>query len=435
MKIMAVIVLILLGVGAGGAPGNPDAEQIRKLVAAAWKPSPATLDITFYKTSKDLTKDQAYYQQLYEDAFSDMEGPRENLSPAKAKIRDQAVQLNVDIQLLEKEVGRKHKMRLRYTGDRQRTDFVSGIPARTVFKGTDRERTDPGKPLNAGTPYSNTHIELIEKDKDGKRYEYSHEPRTATVQTIKAGNPNLFNTMAAFALWPAGAAEQLKDKLSRRNPQGERQPDESKLELLRSGRLPDLGLTVEPDPDAPQAKVRIQVALGKTAKPIAQVILICDKDDFSKVFVMEWRSPSTGNLIRSETRGDYDPQGYPHTISVVEYDGKGNQTRQELYQIDAVQWNGPIPAEAFRLADAKAYPVIDRDKSPADQKEQQIAGYKEQLKDPESIRRLQGLSALREFLKDRPDELRNIAASMQKDENPNVRKFAEQILRSIASKK
>jgi hypothetical protein len=149
VKTVAMIVLILLGAGAGGAPGNPDAEQIRKLVAAAWKSNPSTLDITYYKTSKDFTKDHAYYQRVYEDAFSDMEGPRENLSPAKAKVRDQTVQLNVDIQLLEKEVGRKHKIRLRYSADRRRTDFVSGIPAHTAFKGTDRERTDPGKPLNA----------------------------------------------------------------------------------------------------------------------------------------------------------------------------------------------------------------------------------------------------------------------------------------------
>ncbi len=433
MKTMAVIVLILLG-AVDGAPGNPDADQIRKLVAAAWKPSPATLDITFYKTYKDFTKDQAYYQRLYEDAFSDMEGPRENLSPAKTKVRDQTVQLNVDMQLLEMEVGRKQKMRLRYTGDRQRTDFVHGIPARTVFKGTDRERMDPDKPLNAETPYSNTNIELTEKDKGGKRYEYSHEHRTATVQTIKAGNPNLFNTMAAFALWPAGASEQLKDKLSRRTPQGERQPDESKLELLRSGLLPVLAVTVEPDTDAPQAKVRIQVALGKTAKPIAQVILICDKDDYSKVFVMEARSPSTGNLVLSETRGDYDAQGYPHTISIVGYDGKGNQTRQEFYQIDSVQWNGPIPLEAFQIADAKAYRVIDRDKSPAEQKEQQIAGYKDWLKDPDWNQRMQGLIWLRESLKDRPEELRAIAIAMQMDPHPQVQKMAEVILRSLEKK-
>jgi hypothetical protein len=434
VKTVAAIVLILLGAGAGGAPENPNAEQIRKLVAAAWKPSPATLDITFYKTSKDFTKDQAYYQRMYEDAFSDMEGPRENLSPAKAKARDQTVQMNVDLQLLEKEVGRKQKIRLRYSGNRQRTDFVHGIPARTVFKGTDRERTDPGKPLNAETPYSNTDIELTEKDKGGKRYEYSHESRAGTVQTIKAGNSRLFNTMAAFAQWPAGASEQLKDKLSLRTPQGDRQPDESKLELLRSGQLPDLAVTVEPDPDAPQAKVRIQVALGKTAKPIVKVILICDKDDYSKVFVMELRSPPTGNLVLSETRGDYDAQGYPHTISIVGYDGKGSQTSQEFYQIDSVQWNGPIPPEAFQLFDAKAYRVIDRDKSPAEQKEQQIAGYKDWLKDPDWNQRMQGLIWLRESLKDRPEELRSIAIAMQQDPHPQVQKMAEVILRSLEKK-
>lgn len=411
-------------------------EQIDKLVKASLKQAPSSMDITFFKTIKDMTKDQADFQKLFDDAFNKLYGPRENLSDSEVKVRDQAVQLNVQRQLMEKEAGRTSKMRIRYTKDRQRIDYVNGISANTILKDLNQVRTDSRNPESISLPYTKSVIEISDMENANTLREYLHETKAIYLKKIKTKNTSLINEILGFAKIPDGMADVLKMKISHPNNQGEPRPDEAKLELLRSGHLSGLRLSLDPcDTEGPN-HVRIEMVLSNTENiPFLQMAMICDKEDYARVYVSEIRQISTGNLVRSETRSNFDSQGFPHKISVDEYDSNGNLTRQYLYQIENVSLNVLIPPKDFQIDGEKEYRVIDRDNSFAEQKEQQIARFREWIKDDDWKRRLQGIAGLKELLKGRPEELRDIAAFMLNDENPNIRKLAEQIIRSIESDK
>jgi hypothetical protein len=416
-----------------GAPQSPNSEQVRQLVVAAWKQRPDSMDITYYKTFKDLTKDKQEFEHIFQDAFDQMYGPRETLSPAKAKYQERMVQLNVERSLKEKEVGRKSKIRIRYEKDRQRIDYVGGTPARTIFKGTERERIDHGKRLDANTPYTTSVIEVTDQNNVSTRYEYLHKSKIVNIKRIKTrGSSHLINEISEFSMMPVGVAGFLRKKLSDSTGEGSLEPNEIKINRLRLGTLKGIGITIEPDNATLHEAVRIEMILYSAKDvPVIQVALICDRDDYSRVYSSESRIPASGALIRKETRDNFDFQGFPHKVSVFEYDATGKNTRQELYEVESVFLNTQIPSEDFELSSAKDYRVIAYEKAPEEKQAEEIARFKGWLEDEDWTRRVRALAGLKEHLRENPLELRDIATSMLKDKNPQVRKTANWILKSL----
>jgi len=397
------------------APQSLNSEQVRKLVIAAWKQRPESMDITYYKTFKDLTKDKQAFEQIFDDAFDKMYESKETLSPVEAKFKERMVQLNVERSLKEKEVGRKSKIRIRYEKNRQRIDY--------------------GKRLDTNTPYTTSVIEVTDQNNVSTRYKYLHKSKVVNVTRIRTrGTSNLINEISGFSMMPAGIAGVLRKKLSYSNGEVSFEPNEIKMNQLRLGTLKGIGITIEPDNTTLHEAVRIEMILYNAKDlPVIQMAMICDIGDYSKIYSFESRIPTSGALIRKETRDNFDSQGFPNKVSVFKYDDTGKNTHQELYEVERVSLNTQIPSEDFEPSSTKDYRVIASEKTPEEKQAEEIARLKGWLKDEDWTRRARGLVGLKEYMRQKPVELRDIAASMLNDENPQVRKTAAWILRSLES--
>jgi len=436
MKKLLVILSFVISVSVtSGAQQSLNSEQVRKLVTAAWKQRPESMDIIYYKTFKDLTKDKQEFEQIFEDAFDKMYRPKETLSTAKAKYRERMVQLNVERSLKEKEVGRKSKMRIRYEEDRQRIDYVGGTPDRTIFKGTEHQRFSPGKKLDANTPYTTSVIEMTDQNNVSTRYTYLHNSKVINIKRIRTrGSSHLINEISGFSMMPVGVTGVLRKKLSDSSGEGSLEPNEIKINQLGLGTLKCIGITIYPDNETLHEAVRIEMILYSTKDvPFMHMSLICDKDDYSRVYSFERHIPVGGALIRREIRDNFDSQGFPHKVSIFEYDTTGKYTRHKLYEVESVSLNTQISSEVFELSSAKDYRVLTYEKTPDKQQAEEIARLKEWLKDEDWTRRVRGLVGLKEHLIQNPVELRDIALSMLIDKNPQVRQTATWILQSLES--
>jgi hypothetical protein len=235
---------------------------------------------------------------------------------------------------------------------------------------------------------------------------------------------------------PAGLGVILKMRLSDHN--GDGTPKQIKIDQLQSDTLKGIHITIDPDINAANERVRIEIILCDLKElPFMHMTLICDKEDYSEVYSFESRIPATDRLIRTETRGDFDSQGFPHDVSVFEYDRKGKKSHHRLYQIESVSLNVQIPPERFEFGPAKDYHVVDYEMTPADQQATmqaaETARLKEWLQDEDWTRRVRALAGLKKHLRENPAELNDIATSMQNDDHPQVRKTADWILQSLES--
>lgn len=434
MKLLTIILLVLFTVSfANGKLQLLNSAQVQKLAAVVSKQPPDSMDIIYYKTVRDLSKDRQFFKEIYEEAFTKMYGSEENLTPAKAERRNRMIQLNVERSMKEQEVGRKSKMRIRYLKDRQRVDYVGGIPARTIFKGTENERFALGKRLDADTPFTTSVVEITDGKNVSTRYKYLHESKSVSIKTIKRRDVNLTKKISGFSMIPSGVAGILRMKLSGGNSSGVLEPDESTMEQLRLGVFNGLGITIDKAANASDTTVQIEVILYSAKDvPSLQMAMVCDKDDYSRVHSYEGRTAG-GVLIVRETRDNFDSQGFPHKVSVFTYDAAGKTTRHELYLIERVRLNIQIPPEDFELSSAKDYRVIDHEMTPAEHQAGEVDRLKRWLQDENWTRRMRGLVELKKHLKENPGELRDIASSMQNDENPQVRKTAAWILQALES--
>jgi hypothetical protein len=436
MKKLLFILSFVFSVSvSSGAPQSLNSEQIRKLVIAAWKQRPESMDITYYKTFKDFTKDKQKFEQIFEDAFDKMYESKETLSPAEAKFKERMVQLNIERSLKEKEVGRQSKIRIRYEKNRQRIDYVGGTPARTIYKGTERQRIDNGKRLDANTPYTTSVIEVTDQNNVSIRYKYLHKGKVVNITRIRnRGTSNLINEISGFSMMPVGIAGVLKKKLSYSNWEVSFEPNELQMNQLSLDTLKGIGITIEPDNTTLHDTVRIEMIIYNAKDvPVLKMVMICDKSDFSRVYFYESRIPASGALIRKEDRENFDSQGFPHKISVFEYEATGRNTHQELYEVERVRLNTQIPSEDFEPSSTKDYRVIASKKTPEEKQAEEISRLKGWLKDEDYTRRARGLVGLKEHMRQNPVELIDIAASMLNDENPQVRKTATWILQSLES--
>ncbi len=282
------------------ASGKPTHEQVEKLVAAAWKEPPRSIDVTYYRTLKDSTKTEQHFRKIYEESADRMFGTKEELSPDVLIQRERMIQMNIDVASARWKNGHKSKNRIRFDMDRLRIDSVSGNPA-TNFIGEDGEEgLWPEKKIGPNTPFENTYINVPDQDGDYLRYDISHaDNKSITIRKVKGVLRHDINRLMSFTAIPSNLF------------------------------------------------IKIKLGIKKN--------------------------------------GSYEPD----------------------------------------------YRVIDYRKTPADQKMADIASLKRQLKDENRGRRFRALIELKDLMKDKPAELKEIATSMLDDEEANIREASAWILQSL----
>jgi len=435
MKRVIVILLIVFTVNSSIAdsPALPTYEQVVKLVAAAWKSPPQSIDITYYSTVKDNTKTEEKLRQVYEGLFDNEYGPDEGLSPEELERKEMDIQMNVDSELAEqRQGGKKLKYRVRCNGNSYRVDRVYGSPDRTIkniLKGIVQEKFLPGKKLDTNTPFEETFIETPVADNGFELYIYYHERKIASIEKIKSSRATI-EDRKIYNVLKMPNAPILKMKLGTRNNKLVTEPydiNEPKIRQLCTGTLEGFNVKIIPDENEPDVKDRIEISLYNDEKiEVLTSLMICAKDDYSKVYYCQTPNPATNKLpIFTRTCSDFDDQGFPHNIIQVQYDGKGNVQIKETYRIEDIRVNIPIPKEVFEFNPPEDYEVTDYRLPKAQRQVAEIENLKKRLKDKDSSgNRLEALLILREYLKDNPTELKEIAASMLEDERDDIRRVA-----------
>ena len=418
----------------------PTQQQVQKLVAAAWKPPPRSIDVTYYSTIKDNTKTEEKLRKFYKEVFGREYGPDEELNSNMLARKEIDIQSNVDSELAEQQQGgRKVKYRVRCDGNSYRVDRVDGRPERTIrtiLKGAAREEFQPGKKLDANTPFELSAIETPAATNGFKRYTYFHGLKVAEIEQMERSPTTVENSKIMNVLRMPNASI-LKMKLGTRNNESATEPydiNEPKMEQLCSGTLEGIRVEIRPDPNEPDAKDRIEISLYNNEIDLTYTsLMICAKDDYSKVYYCQTPNPASNKPpVFTKTCSDFDAWGIPHNVTQLIYDGRGDVRLHETYKIENVRLNIPIPKEVFEFNPPDNYVVTDYRLPEAERRAAKIESMKSALKNEDSSgRRLEILIHLKEFLEDDPAQLRNIALSMLDDEGDDIRRVSLSALNSL----
>ncbi len=360
---IVILLLVCIPLYAKAEPCNlPTAEQVTKLAAAVWKEPVQSIDIVLYKEITKPAKSVEEFRRMFENSFDKREGPKENLSPAELEMRNRDIQVNVERAVKEQEVGRRMKQRIRIDGHRQRTDQVIGYPKMVLLEGTPHEITRPEVLLGPNTPYEMSLVNMGDKRKgDYTSFTYYHMNKSAHI-TNKRGARWKRSDIARLAELPEWTSLWLQILLGQKQdtPTGSVYvPDGEKLEKLITDELEKISIRICPDANAPDTKDRIELIFPKGGSIEPGTIMICDREDYSRVHYFEVRNPLAGQLLFTRQCSNFDFQGFPHNATLVEYDENGNIKKKEVYRIVKVELNPSIPDEVFEFHPPIDYKLAD----------------------------------------------------------------------------
>jgi hypothetical protein len=298
---------------------------------------------------------------MFENFFDKAEGPKENLSGWGLEERDRTIQMNVERAVKEQEVGRTMKQRIRIYGYRQRTDQVIGYPKMVLLEGTTHERIRPELVLGPNTPYDMTLVNLGDKHKgDYTSFAYYHKMKSATI-TDKRGSRWKRSEISRLACLPEIICLWLKIMLGQKQDTPTDPvyvPDNQKLDKLSTDELEKINVRICPDTNAPDTMGRIEIMIPKDSVEPGNII-ICDREDYSRIYYYEVRNPLTGQILFTRRCSNFDSQGFPHNATLVQYDENGSIKEKEVYRIAKVQLNPSIEDDVFLFRPPVGYKVTD----------------------------------------------------------------------------
>jgi hypothetical protein len=362
MKRLNILIMLLMIFGCGNiyAAGKnsdiPTQEQVQKLVTAAWKEPIESIDITFYK---DYTKVSEPVEQIRKRAeeFADRGFKGRSVNELKSyeiERRNKIIERNFKDWVENQKFPRKIKSWVRISGNNQRIDFV---------------KVGPNEPLGPDTPFVHTFINAKDANTGNfVSYHYAGDMNTAFVDTTKWTK----ETITQFVGIPIAGGLQAFLGIN----QGSLTspifvPDQNKVdELAITGlaTIESIGgvkaekpgvnrISIYPDPNAPRLKDIIEMG-DPNYFPTA--VLVCDKEDYSRVYRTEYHIPTTNKLIYRRECDNFDSNGFPHNITETKYDKDGNFVEKSVYKIIKVKPNPSIAAKIFELNPPQGYKVEDR---------------------------------------------------------------------------
>jgi hypothetical protein len=417
------------------SPARPiPEEQIDRLMESAWKEKIDRLDALVYKHTIELPKSEEEIRQKHEKSLYDLWDIYETHSAAlEQEQRNRQVQKNVEWALQAQKAGRRVKQRIRIDRTHLRVDQILILPEMVLLEGTPYEQKRPATEYGPDDPYEMTFLYIEQKE-----YRYNHMSQSVTI--FARSKPTMIRDIQEFTSQTKILQGFLGTTTGSEDPLYA--PDPEKIRrLAETGFLDrDQWLTIVPDPNVPERNVRIEIGQGE--KP--QTILICDKEDYSRVYELKVFFPKTGNLIIHRTFSQFDENGFPRRAILTEYDLEGNFKEKEIYTIEEVNLNPDFPPEVFAFDLPKGYEVNDTDpvklreqnekKTAEHEKARQIFNTRDAerikplLSHPMRSIRYEALFYLSDFLKNDPNELKEIAELMKDDPYREIQKLAMDIL-------
>ena len=346
---LSSIVVVLWGFGQPALSEDlPDEEQVAKLVAAVWKDKPNSIDATIYETITSPPKSRRQIRERVDHVFAKEKSwilqEYEPNSPGRRVMLNKlnrTIEMNVERIIKEQQTPTRTKKRIRISGGRERHDVAYG-------------RT-PDVSLGPDTPFESTFVDLGEHVQgDIKAFSYHHDRKIANIDTSgwKASH------IEDLAGLPSIISVGWKVAMGTKTGSGLYTPDRDKIQAVkRTGVL--LGrfrLTIVPAPNAPATRDHIE--LRHPDYPLGTV-LICDRNDYSRVYSVKSYVPATGHLSYVRECSNFDSQGFPHNATVIEYDIDGKLKKKQVYRVTKVQLNPVIPSEVFEFRPPEGYKVTD----------------------------------------------------------------------------
>lgn len=458
-NILSVMIFLLLCIFlyAESISVNPLTEiQINKMVSAAGKERPHSIDITLYKEIIKPPMSEEEFRKMFENIFEKDYGPKEKLSGWELENFNRNVRLNLEEAVNTQKAGLKIKQRIRISGQSQRIDQVIGHPRMVVMKGTPDEETRQEVMLGPDTPYEMTSADVEDKNKGNYSFTYFHGDSKSAQITVnkKSGwaKSNIIN-FAVLGTYFQGIVG--TNKCPTCESKSVPAPDKLK-QLKETGSLSDgTRITINPAPDNPNEKERIEVRGNESS---CGTIMVYAKEDYSHVYYIEVCNPSTGKPLYIRECSDFDSQGFPHNITETQYDLAGNFKEKLIYRVEKVRLNPVIPDEVFEFNPPEDYQITKIDEATGAstvihekggdmwklrvaQKTKDIKTLKELLKNKEWKIRLEALKSLEVFLKVSTGEdketleeaLEEAVVILKDDDNPTVREEVEKVLQNLGT--
>jgi hypothetical protein len=423
-----VVISAVFSVSGLLADGNklPTQEQASKLAAAVWKEPIRSIDITYYTTIKAPNEPINQIRRSLEEDFNKIYKSKSGFSSEVTEKRKRILEMNMARILKEKQIGQRKKVRLRIDGNRQRTDMVFEKPEVVIFEGTEKEEHFPGKQINDDTPFEITTVDKIDKEGLYTHFEYFNEEKGAVISTkhVKSSTPIKKSDILELTELPQGISFVLKRILGEKEnlPSGKVYlPDQSRLNEICSGAVGGMSIRISPINNTSETNDRIKIIVSYRKSPALESILVCDKDDYSKVYSYEIMNTSSNQPIMKRLCSNFDLNGFPHNAKIIKYDNKGNLNSEVTYSILSARLNVTIPDEVFEFNLPKDYTVNDMRLTLSQREIQEIERMKEWLGHEKWTDRLRALARLENLLRDNPEELKDIPVSLLNDEYPAIR--------------
>lgn len=436
---MSVSLLICVSAYAGAGPcKNAGEAHVARLAAAAWKEYPVDIDVTLYMQQKEAPKSLEEIRQIWEGVFSGREESERELSAYELERRKKNIEINVERMIKEQQVGRWFKKRVRMSGDRRRIDQTYIRPEVIFAQGGDPSEFEPQGAVALNDPCDLTGVSVPDNQRGGYTYfAYSHTTATKSVQISNKRGPGGVNIDSIrLAGLPRGVRVLLQSLLGVKENTSNGVfyvPDSEKLDKLENTELEEMSVSVCPDSKAPEKRDRVEIKIPADAGQ-AGIILICEREDYSRVYHFEARNATNGQTLIVRKSSEFDSQGFPRKVVTTEYNIDGSLKKEQTYIITKVKLTPSIPDHVFEFNPPEDYVVTDHRTTPREMDLAEVARLKKWLGHEKWSDRLKALAALGQHLKDKPAELRKIAIPLLDDEHPAVRERALRIIRQIGSR-
>jgi hypothetical protein len=339
--------------------GIPNEEQVQKLAAAAWKEPIKSIDVTFYKYYSAVPEPVEQIRKRAEE-YADREfkgRSLDELKPYEIERRNKIIEANFKNWVENQKFPRKAKCQVWISGDNQRIDTVE---------------VGPNEPLGPNTPFVHTFVNTKDATTgEFVSYHYAGKMNTVFVRTTKWAKEEI----TQFAGIPFRNALILQLFLGIDQGSTPKSlnyiPDPNKMaELVKTGLVsiePKKGakakgnkavsrIAIRPDSNAPDTRDRIEM---KDPNYPCGTIMVCDREDYSRVYYMESCMPTTGKVMYIRECSNFDSQGFPHNITEIKYDKNGNFVERSVYRIEKVKLNPVIRDEIFKFNPPEGYKVQD----------------------------------------------------------------------------
>jgi len=335
-------------------------EQVQKLADAAWKQRSHNIDVMlFLKITTPPKPDEQIRQEVEKSFEKDIEALGENPHPLVLQRIMDSIDRNIQRRIKSQQFPRLIKKRIRISGNKQRTDSVIAEPGK---------RIDPNEPLD-------TFVNVGERNSpDFFSFHYYHKLKQAV---IRDGSGWSKRDPARFAHMPLGPASALQAFLGR-NQRTIEEPvfilDSDKMETLSRTGLSTIEyvggikvngvnrILISPAPDSPDTREQIEIG---DPNYLPTVVMICDKEDYSRVYNLKFCNPLTGEPFYIRECSNFDAQGFPRNVTETQYDMDGNLKKKSVYNIVNVELNPSFPDDLFTFKPPEGYKVVDnRTKKP-----------------------------------------------------------------------